>query len=85
METLLDLETDLEAELTAGNHRHSIAVCADHRGPQWFPINGTIVEAVCGKLFRWRTHVKEAKKCIPCGHFQGKRFNCFVCNKEIFG
>lgn len=82
---LVDTETDIEQELDAGDHLHAIPVCTFHRGPAWFPIAGTIVEAVCGKLFRWRSQKDNAKKCKPCGDFHGRKFNCSICGREIYG
>lgn len=81
-------DIDIEEELTNDEHAHAIPFCNEHHGPMWFPVSGSIVEAMCGKLIRIREYLarpQEHKKCPKCSHFQGKIFHCYVCGKDVVG
>lgn len=88
--TLLDadIEFDLEEELGNDDKSHAIPLCHEHRGAEFFPAPGTIVEAICGKLLRVKHFLARPpihKKCTECSHFQGRMFKCNYCGKEVFG
>lgn len=84
----VDYDFDIEEELSNDDLSHAIPFCVDHRGAAFFPVAGTIVEAICGRLLRIRNHVvrpPKHKKCSKCSDFQGKTFNCYYCGREVFG
>jgi len=81
-------DLDIEEELKDDEYNHAIGFCNEHMSGAFFPVAGTIVEAICGKLIRVRQFVQgisPKKKCPKCSSFQGKIFHCHYCGKEIVG
>lgn len=84
----VDYDFDIEEELSNDDLSHAIPFCVDHRGPEFFPVSGTIVQAICGRLLRIKQFLARPpkhKKCTKCSAFQGKKFNCNFCGREIYG
>jgi hypothetical protein len=78
-----DTEIDVESEFIDDEHLHAIAFCYQHRGMEFFPVSGSIVEAICGRLIRVRIQTDSKKKCDECKK-PGKH-HCYVCGKELYG
>lgn len=81
-------ELDIEEELRGDQFNHAIPFCNEHKSGAFFPVAGTIVEAICGKLIRIRqfiSHNRTKSSCPKCASFQGKKFNCYYCGKEVIG
>jgi hypothetical protein len=81
----VDLEFDIDSELEDDEHSHAVPFCFEHKTPDWFPVSGTIVQVLCGRLIRIKQIAgAEQKKCEDCKKWHGKT-NCHVCGKEIYG
>lgn len=84
----VDTEFDIEAELEDDEYAHAIPFCYQHRGVEWFPVPGTIAQALCGRLIRVNNPIMDddntKKKCDDCVKFHGPT-NCYVCGKQLWG
>jgi len=88
LDLIPDIETDLEEELFGDGKAHALPFCVKHKGPEFFPVPGSIVETMCGILIRIRTFLgsnPNKKKCEKCAAWHGKVFNCYYCGAEIKG
>lgn len=82
----LELDIDWDAELEDDEHSHAIPFCYLHKSPEWFPVSGSIVQVLCGRLIRIKNVLTDLtkKKCDECVNFRGKT-NCYVCGIEVYG
>jgi hypothetical protein len=84
----LNLDVDIEAELIDDEHSHAIPFCSDHRSQEWFPVAGSIVEVLCGRLIRIRHFLgyspsKEKVPCTECVNFKGMA-RYYVCRRKVY-
>lgn len=81
-----DLEFDIESEFEDAEHSHAIPFCYVHKDPEWFPVSGTIVQVLCGRLIRMRyfNGYNPKDKCEDCANFHGIT-NCYACGTVISG
>jgi hypothetical protein len=83
-----DIELDIENELSGGGKAHALPFCTKHKGAEFFPAPGSIVETICGKLIRikeflgWKT---PANRCAKCTDSKGKVYHCYYCGREVIG
>lgn len=78
-----DIEIDIEEELNDDEHAHAIAFCVQHRGPEWYPVSGSIVQVLCGRLIRIKGEAgSDKKKCDDCLNFKGST-QCHVCRRVV--
>lgn len=73
-----DIDIDIEEELGNNEVGHAIASCTEHEHCR--PLSGTIVEGLCGRLFRVNWNLN-ANKCPECAELfdKPKAGICWVC------
>jgi|KBSSwiStaDraftv2_1062776.scaffolds.fasta_scaffold17064_15 hypothetical protein len=78
-----DIQVNIEEELRDDEHAHAIPFCAEHHHPEFMPVSGTIVQAMCKQLFRFNRLSTDTPKCTQCSEPMDS--NCYVCGKELYG
>ena len=75
-----DIEVDIEFELGNDEFGHALSYCTEHIDQK--PMSGTILQALCGRLFRVNWNLN-ANKCPECAElFEDPTAGyCWVCKK----
>lgn len=73
-----DIEIDIEEELGNEDFGHAIAYCPDHQENR--PLSGTIVQGLCGRLFRvnWENRGDKCPECAELFDVPNSG-RCWIC------
>ena len=79
LDLIPDIEIDIEEELNNEDHQHALASCLTHIDKR--PVNGSIVQALCGRLIRYmRGRDNKKPKCPTClEKFNKHNEPCWYC------